>query len=68
MKKKLIATILAASLALGMLAGCGDTGAVDGENVQTENGSGAGADNEDSSAAEGAGAESSEGAENSESV
>lgn len=68
MKKKLIATILAASLALGMLVGCGDTGAVDGENVQTENGSGVGADKEDSSAAEGAGAESNEGAENSESA
>ena len=48
MRKKLLITMLAASLALGMLTGCGDTGVSGSENTQTESAAGT----EDTSAGE----------------
>lgn len=65
MRKKILITMLAASLALGMLTGCGDTGVSGSENTQTESAAGT----EDTSAgesSEAAATENSESAESSE--
>ena len=70
MKKKILVTILAASLAFGMLTGCGDAGATVRESAQTGENSEVGTDSEGGSGTESADSEteSSESTENSEST